>query len=174
MISQRGAPTAEGVRQPIIAENCVKMKTIWTERGSADLLFGQIYPKTAWKREKLDREGEACLAHPIGSATASVKKIFTFKVATKQTLNNVYSLFCFLQTAPENIHLRWGVGISRQIEPLWPIDTERKRKQKFSLMFAVYSFILFVCSLIFFAFALDFAWCELALISWKKSKLSLI
>ena len=38
--------------------------------------------------------------------------------------------------------------------------TEQKRKQKFSLMFAVYSVIYFTCRVIFFAFAYTFTWCE--------------
>ena len=145
MISQRGAPTAEGVRQPIIAENCVKMKTIWTERGSADLLFGQIYPKTAWKREKLDREGEACLAHPIGSATASVKKIFTFKVATKQTLNNVYGFF--FTNSPRKYTSQVG---GRDFSANWTFMAHWHRaKAKAKIFFDV-------CRLFFYPFCLFF------------------
>ena len=42
--------------------------------------------------------------------------------------------------------------------PLGPVHTERKRT--FSLMFAVYSLIIFACRSISYALAPAFAWCE--------------
>ena len=62
-------------------------------------------------------------------------------------------------------HSPLGIFPLRIYSALSCVKTKRKWtwKRKFSLMFAIYSLILFACSLIFFAFAPSFVWCEWAL-----------